>query len=372
MTLQSITNFLLPVLTAFWNVLSLMAPYLLLGFAISFLLARLLSMRWVQNHLGRDGALPVIKASLLGVPLPLCSCGVLPVAFSLSRSGASKGATVSFLASTPQIGVTSILATWSILGPVITFMRMAAAFLSGITAGLLTNLFNRGTPPATPPTAPTCPKCKPPEPAPKPACPKCAAPEEPSGTPAQKTWGEAFRHAFITLPGDMAKTFLVGVFLTALLTVLIPENRLQEYLPPGILSYFAALLIGLPIYTCSTAAVPIAALLIHAGVSPGAAFVFLVAGPATNMVVLTTLWRELGRAASLCFIAGITINALAGGFIVDTLLLPYLPQNILGADACCSIPESSPLPAAAAVLLLAIFAIPLLTPLLRRLKPNRR
>jgi uncharacterized membrane protein YraQ (UPF0718 family) len=131
------------------GVVLLMAPYLLLGFAFAALLSYFFTPAWVRRHLGRPGLLQVVKASLIGVPLPLCSCGVLPLAFSLRKSGASKGATVSFLVSTPQTGADCLMLTYSLLGPVMAFFLLGVAFFSGILSGWLTDLLCRNEPDET-------------------------------------------------------------------------------------------------------------------------------------------------------------------------------------------------------------------------------
>ena len=298
------------------GVILMMAPYLLLGFAIAGLLSLFFTPAWVARHLGRRGWWQVVKASLIGVPLPLCSCGVLPLAFSLRKSGAGKGATVSFLASTPQTGVDSIFLTYSLLGPVIALLRIIAAFVSGIVAGWLTDWVCRNEEePDRREGASSC------------CCEKgsCAGEEAPKASKERSVWSRgawisAVRQGFIVLPRDMARPLLLGVLVAGLVSALVPEGLLATYIPPGPMGYLLALLIGIPMYVCSASSVPIAALLIQAGVSPGAAMVFMIAGPATNSAAVITLWREIGHRGTLAYLAAISVVALLFGFILDGFL----------------------------------------------------
>lgn len=298
---------------AVWQVVLMMAPYLLLGFAVAGVLSVVLTPVWVVRHLGGRGAWPVIKAALLGVPLPLCSCGVLPLAFSFRRNGASKGATVSFLASTPQTGVDSILLTWSLLGPVFATMRVVAAFVSGVVAGVLTDHVSGedhemdGVLGAERLAVQTNKKecCK------KRSAQSGGA-QEKAVTP-RPAWRRALVHGFVTLPRDMARALLLGVLVSGLVSALVPDGFFAGHLPPGIASYALALLVGIPLYVCSAASVPIAATFIHMGVSPGAAMIFLIAGPATNATGVVAMWRQIGRAGTVAYLAAIAaVSVLAG------------------------------------------------------------
>lgn len=301
------------------GVILMMSPYLLLGFAIAGVLSLFFTSAWVSRNLGRRGLWQVVKAALIGVPLPLCSCGVLPLAFSLRRSGAGKGATVSFLASTPQTGVDSIFLTYSLLGPVIALLRIIAAFVSGIVAGLLTDWVcrNESTDSATPvPSAPGSCCCK---------NGTCSGEETPKATEKRTVWSraagvQAFRQGFVVLPRDMARPLLAGVLVAGLVSALVPEGLLATYIPPGPMGYLLALLIGIPMYVCSASSVPIAALLIQSGVAPGAAMVFMIAGPATNSAAVITLWREIGHRGTLAYLAAISGVAILFGFILDGFL----------------------------------------------------
>jgi uncharacterized membrane protein YraQ (UPF0718 family) len=309
-------SILLDTIRETWFVACEMSPFLLLGFLVAGGLSVLISPETIERHLGQPGLWQVIKASLLGVPLPLCSCSVVPVSASLYKHGATKGATLSFLASTPQTGVDSIAVTWSLLGPVVTLFRIAVAFLSGILAGASMQLKHG----ATPQNSGTA----------RPACDCCAGENQ---TPRIL---RALHYGFVILPRDMGRPMLLGLLISGLLTAVIPENYFADKLAPGLVSMLLMMVIGIPIYTCSSGSVPVALALIHAGVSPGAALVFLVTGPATNAATVTTIGSLLGKRAVISYLAWICICALAAGLLLDLALdpadLPALTKHIHGEE----------------------------------------
>ena len=319
-------------LAATWQVLAVMAPYLLLGFAVAGVLAVLLTADWVRRHMGRPGLWQVIKAALIGVPLPLCSCSVIPVAFSLRRHGASKAATASFLAATPQTGIDSLAPTYSVLGPVVMCFRVAAAFVSGVLAGLLVAAASRRDPPET----------------------LAEAPEEDANSDAPTpAWRRALRHAAVTLPRDMAGPLLLGMLVTGVLTVCVPPGFLSGRLPPGLVSYLVALAVGVPLYVCSTASIPLAASFIHMGASPGAAMVFLISGPATNAASLAVMWARLGRLATIGYLVAIAATALLAGWAIDRFF-PGVTAAVPPLDAACTACASHGWSVLPALLLLAL------------------
>lgn len=298
------------VVVASWAVLAAMAPYLLLGFFVAGVLSILISAEWVERHLGGGGLGQVFKASLFGVPLPLCSCGVLPVGASLRRQGASRGATTAFLLSTPQTGVDSIAVTYALLGPFIAVVRPLAALLTGFAGGALVHVADgrdgdaKGA--AVPPGAGKS---------------SCSLDGCCDDEPAHRhSLLDALRYGFVTLPRDIGKALLVGVALSGVISVLIAPDTLRAYLGGGIVPMLAAMAIGIPLYVCATASTPIAASLIVAGLSPGAALVFLITGPATNSAALVTLWKVLGRRSTILYLVTVAAGALATGIAVDALV----------------------------------------------------
>ncbi len=301
-------DLILRIAAASWAVLVEMAPYLLLGFAVAGLLSVLISPRWVERHLGDRGLGQVFKASLFGVPLPLCSCGVIPVGASLRRHGAGKGATTAFLLSTPQTGVDSIAVTYALLGPFLAVVRPVAALLTGFVGGGLVWAFARGDDDKTPTEDPAA------------ACEDegecCDVPE----IGERRTLVEGLRYGLVTLPRDIGRALVVGILLSGLISALVEPRALEGLLGGGFWPLLAAMAVGVPLYVCATASTPIALSLIHAGLSPGAALVFLITGPATNAATLTTLWRVLGRRAMVIFLATVAAGALATGLVVDGLV----------------------------------------------------
>lgn len=286
----------------FWATTLEMSPYLLFGFFMAGLLSVLISPAMVERHLGGRGVWPVVKASLFGVPLPLCSCGVIPVTMSLHKHGASRASAVSFLLSTPQTGVDSILVTYSLLGPVFAIFRPVAAFVTGIVGGALVNLFDKTPLQTTNNNKKNC-------------TDECCRPASKIG----KIWN-GFRYGFITLPRDIAGALVVGLVIAAFITALVPDDFFAEILPSGFLAMLIMMAIGIPVYVCASASVPIAAAMMLKGLSPGAAFVFLVTGPATNAASIVIIWKILGRRTAIIYLLTVAVCALAGGLLLDLLI----------------------------------------------------
>jgi len=278
---------------AFWLVTAQMAPWLILGFLVAGLLSVFVSPRWLERHLGGKGMGPVWKASLFGVPLPLCSCGVIPVAASLRRHGASPAATTAFLISTPQTGVDSVAVTGALMGPVFAVFRPLAALLTGVLGGGLVQVAEGREPTVTDGT-------------------------EADGPPAHgNRLRAALSYGFETLPRDIGKSLILGLLLAAVISVLIPAGSLNRFMGGGVIPVLVMMVVGIPLYVCATGSVPLAAGFIHAGVSPGAALAFLIAGPATNAATLTTLLKVLGKRTTIIYLGTVAFSAFAGGLLLD-------------------------------------------------------
>ncbi|HNT35249.1 MAG TPA: permease, partial [bacterium] len=294
------TGHLMSAVAEFWGVLTEMSPYLLFGFLVAGILSIVISQKLVERHLGGRGFLPVLKASLFGVPLPLCSCGVIPVAVSLRHQGATRAATTSFLLSTPQTGVDSILVTFSLLGPVFAVFRPLAAFVSGLLGGGLLIPFEKDDPAHGSSTEPCAESC-------------CY-----NGDNALRgRLLHGLRHGFVTLPGDIYKSLALGIALAAIISSIVPDDFFHGVFGGGFASMLLMMLVGLPLYVCATASVPIAAALIAKGVSPGTAFVFLTTGPATNAATIVTIWRTMGRRTAVLYLLTVSVTAIGGGLILD-------------------------------------------------------
>ncbi|HUU20251.1 MAG TPA: SO_0444 family Cu/Zn efflux transporter [Sedimentisphaerales bacterium] len=297
-------DFAKSIIIDFWGTAAEMSPYLLFGFFVAGILSVFVSQPLVERHLGGRGVWPLVKASIVGVPLPLCSCGVIPVSISLHKHGASKGATVSFLLSTPQTGVDSIFVTLSLLGPVFAVFRPLAAFVTGIIGGTLVDVFNRDKNNAERPQ----PECK----------DECCA----EGNKKNKII-KGLKYGFVTLPRDIGKAMLVGLIIAAFISALIPDGYFAEKLGTGIFAMVVMMFLGIPVYVCATASVPVAAALILKGLTPGAALVFLMTGPATNAASFITIWKALGRTTAITYLA-----TVAGCSLLFGILLDYIASGI--------------------------------------------
>ena len=285
-----------------WLVLGEMAPYLLFGFLAAGVLSVCISPEFVERHLGGRGFGPVLKAAIFGVPLPLCSCGVIPVGASFRRHGASRAATTSFLLSTPQTGIDSIAITYALLGPVIAIFRPIVAFVTGLLGGALVWLLGE---------AEDGPRGNGPQ-----HCSEACCADRGKRNVLQRI----LKYGFVILPRDIGAALLAGVAIAGVIGAVVPKNGWEPYLGSGILSIVAMMLLGVPMYVCASASVPIAAGLIHAGASPGAALAFLISGPASNPATITTVWKLLGRRTALLYLLAVALSAIGGGMLLDWLM----------------------------------------------------
>lgn len=296
-----IQSIFLDLISEFWLLLQQMAPWLLFGFVVAGLLSFFIPREVVEQKLGGKGLGPVVKASLFGIPLPICSCGVIPLAASLRRHGASRGATTSFLLSTPQTGVDSIMVTWSLLGPVFAVFRPLVALATGLAGGSLAALLDDDKEDATAESAECHDDC-------------CAT--EQGGS--RRLLG-AFKHGLVTLPRDIGGALLLGLLIAAVLSLALPDDFFAPLLGTGVVAILVMMAAGIPVYVCATASVPVALTLMAKGVSPGAALAFLITGPATNAAAVATVWKVLGRRTALVFMGTVAVGALLAGILFDAL-----------------------------------------------------
>lgn len=290
-----ITEFLSDFLKESVNLWLAMAPYLLMGLFIAGILHVFLGTSLVSRHLGKSAFGSIVKATLFGIPLPICSCGVIPVAASLRKEGASKSATLSFLVSTPTTGVDSIMATYSLMGPLFAVFRPIAAFFSGLTIGVLNHFFNKEKINIS-----------------------MDKPFERKHLPRGKI-KEVFRYGFVELAEDIGKWLLVGVVIGGVLTVAIPRDFILGFLSYPWLHFLIMLVIAIPLYVCATGSIPIAAALIQKGFSPGSAMVFLIAGPATNAVTLSFVRSKLGKKAFYLYLTSIVVVSIVAGLVFNLI-----------------------------------------------------
>ena len=282
-----------------------MAPYLLFGFLFSGIISELISKKIIINHLGKSSRYSYIKAVLLGVPMPICSCGVLPLAATLKNHGASKSATSSFIVSTPQTGIDSIAVTYGLLGPFFAFFRLLIAFISGFITGFVIELIDHKN------------------------NKKNINNDINDNISIKNKVSRILHYGFIRLPENLSKPLIIGLILAGIIDALIPNNILSHHVNNYLISIILILLIGIPLYICSTASVPLAVSFIDIGFSPGCALIFLIVGPATNITNLTTIWKIIGRKTTIVLIVTICLCAVISGLIMDYFINSLsIPEKI--------------------------------------------
>ncbi|GAB6125743.1 SO_0444 family Cu/Zn efflux transporter [Humidesulfovibrio idahonensis] len=349
-----------------WSVLREAAPFVLFGFFIAGLLKALLPETWLTRHLGGRGPLSVFKAALMGVPLPLCSCGVLPTALGLRRQGAGPGATTAFMISTPETGVDSLAVTYAMIDPLMTALRPVAAFVTAAVAGLAANMLPERliSAPALVPAAASAQhgcscggSCAATTRAPlSAASPLAASPGEAKPGPGLRArlrlgLGDAFGEML----ADVGGWLLAGVLVAGAISAFLPPDLFVD-IPGGELSsMLAMLLVGIPLYVCASSSTPIAASLLLKGLSPGAALVFLLSGPATNATTLTVMARTFGTALTGVYVGAIAVCSLFFGYVANRVYtaLGFNIHAVLG-----QVTEALPpwLEVGSALLLLALIA----------------
>ena len=299
-----------------------MSPYLLLGFFFAGVMHAFIPGMVYNRYLGGKGFKSVFYGALFGVPLPLCSCGVLPTAMSLRKQGASKGATASFLISTPETGVDSIIATYSVLGLPFAVIRPFAAFCNAIMGGWLINKFGDKD-----------------EVVPVDASAKtCCCHHKQEETHHEGFLGkmrEALRFGFVEMIEDIGKWLVIGLVIAGLITVFVPDEFFALFRGNTQLSMLLVLCIAIPMYICATGSIPIAVALMMKGLTPGAALVLLMAGPACNMASILVINKTLGRKSLVLYLVSIITMAILWGHVVDYLLPAEWFQMALSVGRCC-------------------------------------
>jgi len=309
------------IIAAAWDILLDSSPFVLFGFLAAGVIKAFIPDDAVSRHLGEKSAGAVIKASLLGIPLPLCSCSVLPTAISLRKQGAHKGASAAFLVSTPESGVDSIAITWALLDPVMTVARPIAAFITATVTGLAINALPDDEPGRQEPDSGStdgqgaeeagC------------GCSSTACGADTVGSDRKLTAAQRLRggiaYAFDDLLSEIGGWLLIGLGIAGLITWLLPSDLFTGRIGGEFTSLLLMLLVGIPLYICATASTPIAAALVLKGLSPGAALVFLLAGPATNAATLTVVLKHWGRKATVAYLISIGVCSLVLGWILNRI-----------------------------------------------------
>lgn len=331
--MNAIYEFILIFVTLFVE----MSFYLLFGMLFVAFLYVILTKETIIKYLGKNNIFSVIKATLLGVPLPLCSCGVVPTVVYMSRNGASRGSVISFLISTPQTGVDSIIATYGMMGPFMAIYRPIAALISGIIGGTVVQklhftdtqfienskeikLNNSNS---------------------------CSVGEieySNNETRKEKVISSnvlekiklGIKYAFVDFIDDISPQFLLGLLIASLITFFLPDDYFtNQYISSGILGMLIMIAIGIPTYICSTASIPIAVSLILKGFSPGVAFVFLFTGPATNAATLAILTKTLKKKVVIIYLSTLIILSIAFGYLLDYLIAVFNVNIKLQITDCC-------------------------------------
>ena len=324
-----------------------MAPYLLFGFLVAGILYAFVPGKFYRNHLSRPGAWAVIKAALIGVPLPLCSCGVLPTAVSLRRNGASRGASTSFLIATPQTGIDSIAATYSLLGPAFAVIRPVAALVTAFFGGMLVNREDK-------------------------ACNNsCEMEVDTIDAPASDSVigkiRDALRYGFVDMIQNIGKWLIIGLVIAAAITVFVPDGFFTFFADYPLLSMIAVVIVAVPMYVCSTGSIPIALSLMLKGLSPGAAFVLLMAGPAANFASIIIVSKSLGKKAAAIYLGTIVVGAMAIGMCIDYLMpRDWFTMPMVASHANCHL-QVGLFPGICSVLLVVL----LINALIRKYTPNK-
>ena len=319
--------------TSLLNVVCEMAPYLLLGFLIAGVLHVFVPQKFYANYLSRKNRLSVLWAALLGIPLPLCSCGVIPTAIGLKNEKASKGAVASFLIATPQTGIDSILATFSLMGLGFAIIRPVAALITGVCGGLLVNRLVREDDMTEDSTA------------------SCQVER------GNRLW-RVVKYAYYDMIRDIGLRLLIGLVVAALIQVAVPDEFFLSFGSQPLLQMLVILAIAVPMYICSTGSIPVAAALMMKGLSPGAALVMLMAGPAVNLASILVVHKSMGRRFTSIYLMTIVGFAVFFGLLLNTTGLDF---SVASHGACCmsasALPNTFKIVCATVLTLLIFFAL---------------
>ena len=313
-------------INSLWAIVCEMSPYILLGFLIAGALQVFVRRRTMARHLSGPGFGPVVKAALFGIPLPLCSCGVLPTAVSLRRRGASKGATTSFLIATPQTGVDSIAATYSLLGLPFAVIRPVAALAGAVFGGAAVSRLTKEDATGAD------------------AADSCAvgAEEDDDNAYEGMSFGRkciaAVKYGLIDMVASVGGWLMIGLLVASLITVFVPDSLFVSLSRYPLLAMLAVVAVAVPMYVCATGSIPIALSLMMKGLSPGIAFVLLMAGPAANFASVMILSRTQGARATVIYVASVVVTAIGFGLAIDLLMPPdwFVPAagSAVTVDAC--------------------------------------
>ncbi|MBT8147274.1 MAG: SO_0444 family Cu/Zn efflux transporter [Gammaproteobacteria bacterium] len=331
-------------LESFWNLVIESAPWLLVGYLLAGIIKQVIPSSWVEKQLAETGVASVVKGAIIGAPLPLCSCGVIPTALAIRKAGASKGATASFLVATPETGVDSISYSYAILGPLFAIARPIGALMSAVTAGLLVRVMDTDDSlKVEPETVSSCCSSAQPEPVESTCCSSeesaaaessccsteksapvesscCASEGSKKVEPIEPGLGEklisAVQYGYGRMISDTAKWLTIGLVAATFITTFVPQSFFLQW-GDGLLAMLIMVVVGLPMYICATASTPVAASLLFAGISPGAALVFMLTGPATNIATMGVIREQLGTRSLAAYLIGVISMAILCGLALN-------------------------------------------------------
>lgn len=306
--MNAISDFLLNFIILFTE----SAPFLLIGLLLAGIIRILVPDKWIKATLGKNSSVTI--AAIIGAPIPLCSCSVIPTAIGIRRAGASKASTASFMVATPETGVDSVGVTLALMGPVMAIARPVAAIFSAIVAGKLVRWWDAETPPKDEPGTSSC----------------CGGHGQRSDPTVSEKLKSVLNYAYGKLLSDFMTWLLIGLFFAALISTFVPSNFLLKY-GSGVLAMLLITLISIPMYICATASTPIAAGLMLSGISPGAALVFMLAGPATNIATLMVVKTELGARSLVAYLVGVIGSAIVMGLSLD-FIIDYFALKVVVSD----------------------------------------
>lgn len=342
--------FFIDILKAIYLLFLEMAPYIMLGLLFVAILNIFFNKDMIAKQIGKNNISSIVKASLFGIPLPLCSCGVVPSTIYLAKNGASKGSVISFLISTPQTGIDSIIATYGMLGTIFAIFRPIAAFIMGILGGSVIKFFDKNKNIINN---------------------KSINIRNENKVSSEKSLKDkvfsTLKYSFVDFVDDISTQFLLGLIIAGIISYLIPINFFSNTgISSGILGMLLMIAVGIPMYVCATASIPIALTLMNIGFSPGVAFVFLVVGPATNAASLAILTKVLGKKTITIYLLTIAIMAIVFGYILDGIFFLIGNPNILVSHIHHQHNELSIFQ----ILISSIFGILLISSFYRKLKPK--
>lgn len=284
----------------FWNLSLMIGLYVLIGLVFVGIVHLYVSEDWIKKHLGHKSKYGAIKGALYGIPLPLCSCGVIPLATSLRQKGASKKAVTSFFITTPMTGVDSIIATYGVFGLPMAILRVISSFISGVLAGSLVKESNETI--NTQEQAESC------------CSTSCCSLKEPQ---EESKFKKALNYSLNEVFSDIAKPMFYGLVLATMFMMIIPDNGVEFLNDNILLAYFLVFIVALPLYVCSISAIPVALSMLSIGVSPGVAFIFLAAAPATNIITAGIIKKILGNDALIVYLISIIAVTLSFALMID-------------------------------------------------------